>query len=107
MPTSKWQYFYEYRWRQFYLAKDRAYVRGVPFLLTREQFVGLWERALGPDWRKFRGQHRGQYCMGRFGDRGAYELGNVEIILSTENVSHAKTGRYNFSHLNGILSLPA
>jgi|ERR1043166_937293 hypothetical protein len=32
-----------------------------------------------------RGTKVGQYVMARYGDQGAYEVGNVKIILSTEN----------------------
>jgi hypothetical protein len=32
-----------------------------------------------------RGQRRGQYVMGRHGDKGAYEVGNVSIISNYEN----------------------
>jgi len=80
--------------------------RPVTFNLTFEQWVWVWERALGPDWARMIGNQRGGYCMARFGDRGGYELGNVVIKLSAENRSEGKTGRYNFSELNGILSLP-
>ena len=44
--------------------------------------------------------------MSRFGDRGAYELGNVVIKLTTENTSEGRTKQYNFSELTGVLSLP-
>ena len=92
--------------QKFYNRKAQALKRGVPFRLTYEQYVFVWERALGPNWQRMRGSHRGEYCMARFGDRGSYEIGNVTIKLATENVGEAKSKRYNFSELNGVLSLP-
>ena len=77
----------------YYRAKARARSRGIEFRLTREQWVNIWVQALGPDWRKKRGQHRGQYSMTRFQDRGPYAIGNVEIKLSTENVAEAARAR--------------
>ena len=90
----------------FYRIRYTAGRRGIPYNLSFEQWVWIWQRALGQNWWEYLGKRRGQYCMARFGDRGTYEIGNVQIILGTENVSEAKTGRYNFCHLNGILGLP-
>jgi len=40
---------------------------------------------------------RGQYVMGRYGDKGAYEIGNVKIITAAENTREGKklTGNNN------------
>jgi len=92
--------------QKFYASVAGARTRKVPFRLTYEQWLWLWERALGPDWVRMKGSHRGQYCMARFGDRGPYEIGNVVIKLATEKVCAAKSKRDNFSELNGVLCLP-
>lgn len=56
--------------------------RGIPFLLTFEQWLDIWQESghLGQ-----RGRGPGRYCMARFGDRGAYEIGNVRIATNREN----------------------
>lgn len=78
----------------------------IKFKLTYEQWEFLWQRELGAGWLQLHGQRRGQYCLARFGDRGPYALGNVKIILSTENVREGKTRRYGFPLINAVLSLP-
>jgi len=91
----------------FYPTKGNARKRGIPFHLTRKQWEWLWEREFGPNWLHYRGVRHGQYCMARFGDRGAYEIGNVRIILTTDNTREGRTRQYDFSQMNGFLSLPA
>ncbi len=63
--------------------------RNVPFLFSYEEWVAWWVSSLGPDWQQKRGCKKGQYCMARIGDRGAYEPSNVKCILHGENVSDA------------------
>jgi hypothetical protein len=58
--------------------------RGIPFLLTFEEWWRIWEDS--GHWAE-RGRQRGQYCMARHGDQGAYEVGNVTICLDYENGS--------------------
>lgn len=64
--------------------KMSAADRGIPFLLTFEQWLQIWQ-----DSGHFqnRGKQKGQYCMTRFGDQGPYALGNVKIIQMEENSS--------------------
>ena len=59
-----------------------ARVRGIPFLMTFDQWWSIWERS--GHWHK-RGRKRGQYVMARYGDRGGYEVGNVRIVTVREN----------------------
>lgn len=64
--------------------KDNAKRRGIPFLLTFEQWLQIWKDSGHLDQR---GRKRDEYCMARYGDIGAYEVGNVHIILSSQNMS--------------------
>ena len=64
--------------------KFNAKHRGVPFLLTFEEWWSIWDTS--GKWKQ-RGRGRGEYLMSRFGDIGAYEVGNVEIRLASENVA--------------------
>lgn len=70
--------------------KANAKYRGVPFELTFEQWLGIWKKS-----RKLhlRGCKKGQYVMAREGDRGAYAVGNVSIILASLNCAEGKAGR--------------
>jgi len=62
--------------------KGDAKRRGIPFLLTFEDWLDIWTKS---GRLEKRGHGRGRYVMARFGDRGGYEVGNVEIILFEEN----------------------
>ena len=70
--------------------KRKARARGIPFLLTFEEWWKIW--AESGHWRDG-GCERGQYCMARYGDLGAYEVGNVRIILNEENQREAHLGK--------------
>jgi len=71
-------------WRNYRVHKDNAAHRGIPFYLTFEEWLGVWEKA-----GKLPGNGTGVYVMGRFGDKGAYEVGNVRIITAAENYLEA------------------
>jgi hypothetical protein len=60
--------------------KAGAKKRGIEFLLTFEQWWGLWE----PHWEK-RGLRALDMCMCRKADKGPYEVGNVRIATVKEN----------------------
>lgn len=79
--------------RKFWKQRSQAKQRGVPFLLTFEEWLAWWE-AFSPNWRELRGRHRGQYCMSRFGDVGPYALGNIEAKLHEKNCGEAVLGRH-------------
>lgn len=68
--------------RAYAAHKGDAKQRGIPFLLTREEWFDIWLRS--GKWEQ-RGARRGQYVMARPGDKGAYEAGNVVICLAEEN----------------------
>ena len=55
----------------------------IQFRLTFEEWVTIWYNS--GHWRDM-GCKTGQYCMSRYNDIGHYEVGNVEIILTIENV---------------------
>ena len=54
--------------------------RGVEFNLTFEEWRDFW----GSDFHK-RGRKMDDLCMGRYGDVGAYELGNIYKCTNREN----------------------
>lgn len=64
--------------------RANAVRRGVPFNLTFEEWWSIWEAS--GKWAK-RGPRKGQYCMARYGDLGAYEVGNVRIALCESNTA--------------------
>jgi hypothetical protein len=70
--------------------KSSAKIRGIPFELTFEEWLQIWQDS---DHLHERGRKKGQYCMARFGDIGPYAVWNVKIILHGENVSDGQTGR--------------
>jgi hypothetical protein len=67
----------------------RASRRGVTFLLTFEEWTAIWLES--GKWKQ-RGRRRGQYVMARFGDVGAYAVGNVCICEAGVNCAEAKRG---------------
>jgi hypothetical protein len=54
--------------------------RGIPFRLDFEQWISIWKESGHLDERG-----RSGYVMARFGDTGAYEIGNVRIITTSDN----------------------
>ena len=62
--------------------------RGISFYLTFDQWWELWEQRYAE-----RGTAKGQYCMCRTADKGAYEVGNVRIATVTQN-QHERTLEY-------------
>ena len=67
--------------------KASAKIRGIPFLLSYEQWLKIWTDS---GHLHERGIRKGQYVMSRFGDKGAYEAGNVRIITQQQNSSEIK-----------------
>lgn len=60
--------------------RKNAKRRGIPFLLTFDQWLHIWGDKLDRC-----GKHAGQYVMARFGDSGPYAVGNVEIVTVEQN----------------------
>ena len=71
--------------------KAAANYRGVPFLLTFDEWWSIWMRS--KRWN-MRGCRPGCYVMCRRGDAGAYELGNVYIARFERNLRDARGVRY-------------
>ena len=59
------------------------------FKLTFEEWSDIWWQS--GQWHN-RGLGAGQYCMSRKNDLGHYEPGNVEIILSKDNIVEGNVG---------------
>src|SRR6266852_9630222 len=57
--------------------RNTAKQRGIPFHFTFMEWWQFWKSS--GHWQE-RGKRSGQYVVARKGDRGAYELGNVEIV---------------------------
>ena len=70
--------------------KSNAKRRGIPFLLTLDQWKTVWLDS--GKWNQ-RGRGIDNYCMCRVGDAGAYEVGNVFIDLHQRNVSSGSLGK--------------
>ena len=85
--------FNQHRWN--------AKLRDVPWLLTFEQWYGIW--VASGKWA-LRGPRIGQYCMARKGDSGPYAVGNVYIELSTVNVADGTRGRKRTPEQNAARS---
>ncbi len=62
--------------------RRRSRFRGIPFLLTFDEWWKIWrDSGHWPD----RGTRQNQYCMARFGDKGPYSVNNVRITTVGEN----------------------
>ena len=70
--------------------KSHAKRRGIPFLLTFEEWCAIWRES--GKWDQ-RGHLSGQYVMARFGDTGPYAVGNVRICTAFDNLSEAHLGK--------------
>ena len=82
-------------WQQ---ARANAKQRGIPFELTFDEFVSWWLCELGPNWQSLRGRERDQFQMARFGDAGAYVLGNIKCVTCAQNCAEQQVifGRQTF-----------
>jgi hypothetical protein len=63
---------------RFHVQRMNACRRGIPFLLTFEEWLAVWGDLLGA-------RGRSGYVMARHGDAGPYAVGNVRIITTQEN----------------------
>jgi hypothetical protein len=71
------------------VAKNNAKRRGIPFLLTEEEWYGWWQAS---GHYHERGTRKGQYVMARIGDVGPYALDNIVCITHAENSRFANRG---------------
>ena len=72
--------------------KSNAKTRGIPFLLTFEEWKEIW--LASGKWAE-RGRGADKYCMCRKGDTGAYEVENVFIDRNAQNVSDGNRGKHD------------
>ena len=70
--------------------KISARKRGIEFLMTYDEWLGIWQASGRLDQR---GRRRGEYVMARFGDVGPYAVDNVYISTVSDNISKGQTGR--------------
>ena len=73
--------------RRFYLHRKNSEWRKIPFRLTFDQWLKIWTKS-GHLYES--GKRKGEYCMARRRDRGAYEVGNVRIVTVEKNHSEMR-----------------
>jgi hypothetical protein len=66
--------------------KGSAKQRGIPFLLTFEQWWQIWQES--GHW-----EERGRYQMTRPKDEGPYAVGNVKIATGAQNWEESRATR--------------
>lgn len=66
-------------WDHRYNSKQR----GIDFHLSFDEWWEIWQQS--GHWSQ-RGCRKGQYVMSRYGDKGAYEVGNVFIQPALHNI---------------------
>lgn len=69
-------------YKEFAAQRFNAERRCIPFKLSFDEWLAIWKRSRH---LPHRGKGDGKYCMARFGDKGAYEVGNVRIITHNQN----------------------
>lgn len=70
--------------RAWHSQKRNALQRGIEWNITLWDWWQIWQKS--GKWAS-RGREVGQYVMCRFGDAGAYEVGNVYIATTSHNCS--------------------
>lgn len=70
------------RCHRYVQQRKNAEVRGISWNITFPEWCRVWAES-GKE--HLRGRGANSYVMSRFGDSGAYEVGNVEIITQSEN----------------------
>ena len=74
-------------YRRFKQQQSQAKVRGIEWRLEYWEWLQIWQDS---GHLEERGTGKGQWVMGRNGDAGAYETGNVKIICVETNNSEAQ-----------------
>jgi hypothetical protein len=75
--------------------KSGAKKRGIPFLMTFDEWWAAWDTS--GKW-PMRGCRTGQYVMARPGDVGPYSADNVKIITHSENIAEGNQNRRKRRH---------
>lgn len=92
--------------KAYHRQKWDAKKRGIPWRFTFEEWVAVWESALGSDWFQKRGCTKGKYVMARNGDKGPYSPSNIRIVTCETNHKEAViNGRSNAGEKNGTAKL--
>lgn len=72
--------------RKYIQQRKNAKSRGIKWSITFAEWWGVWQAS-----GKWSARGRGDgYCMARFGDKGPYKVGNVEIMPTRENSRQAR-----------------
>lgn len=75
---------------RYKMQEQNALARGIPFLLSFEQWLAVWMESGKLEQR---GRGADKFCMCRYGDVGAYEIGNVFIGTGRENIRAGNLGK--------------
>lgn len=86
----------------YHSQRRNAINRGIEWNMKLWDWWQVWY--LSERWED-RGREKGQYVMCRFGDVGAYELGNVYIATSDHNVSFQPNNPYRKGHPDHELAM--
>lgn len=81
--------------RAFECQRNNAKSRQIPWNLKLWEWWQIWQRS--GKWSQ-RGREVGNYVMCRFGDTGAYEIGNVYIATVSHNLSLQPNNPNRLSH---------
>jgi hypothetical protein len=76
--------------RKYLVHRTNARMRGIEFRLTFEEWFVWW---MDTGHYHERGREVGKYVMSRKGDKGAYELGNIECVQAQVNSTAAHLGK--------------
>ena len=76
--------------RKYLDQKWNAIKRGIPFLISFDEWWSIWQQSGHWDQRGYR---QGQYCMSRYNDIGPYSYNNVFIQPIVQNTKDAQIGR--------------
>ena len=75
---------------KYKMQQRNAIDRGIPFLLTYEEWLKIWNDSGKLEQR---GRGANKFCMCRVGDLGSYAIGNVFIGTGRENVKAGNLGK--------------
>jgi hypothetical protein len=70
--------------------RDRSKQRGIAWKLEYWEWLQIWQDS---GHLEDRGRNNGQWVMGRVGDQGAYQAGNVKILRVERNNADAQATR--------------
>ena len=84
---------------KFQSQRWRAQQRGITWKLTFEEWFEIW---INSGYWDQRGRGANDYCMSRYGDIGAYEVGNVFIQTNAENIKQMWNNSGRDAHIENI-----